>query len=131
MESSPRPEYAVAMENTQKRVLVVDDDPAVLRLIALTLRCCGFRVCLANNGWEALQELSRWRPQVIVLDMQMPLMDGPTFYRRLREQGWEMPVLIVSALSRVAVARELDAQGYLAKPFLPEDLIAEVQTLVA
>ncbi len=112
-------------------VLVVDDDPAVLRLLTLTLRLAGYEVCVASNGSEALLSMGDCSPDVIVLDMQMPVMDGTTFYKRLREGGWRAPVLVLTALSRSEASATLLAQGYLVKPFLPDELIAQIETLAA
>ena len=99
--------------------------------MTLTLRLSGYEVCVAKDGRDALNELSHCAPDVIVLDMQMPVMDGPTFYRHLRAAGWGAPVLVVSALTRADVAAAVDAQGYLAKPFLPDQLLAQIDRLAA
>lgn len=119
------------MSEEGRTVLVVDDDPSLRRMLTLALRNDGFRVCCAIHGAQALEELERCRPDVIVLDLEMPVMDGRTFYRTMREQGWETPVLIVSGERAAAAARELRADGYLAKPFNPEALLAKVTTLAA
>ncbi len=113
------------------KVLLVDDDPAVLRLMTLTLRLSGYDVCVAEDGRKALDGLRECSPDVIVLDMQMPVMDGPTFYRRLRAEGWTVPVLVVSAVGRADVLAGVEAQGFLAKPFLPDQLVTQVEKLAA
>ena len=114
-----------------RTVLIVDDDASLRRMLKLTLRDDGFRVCCAIDGAQALEEVERCAPDVIVLDLQMPVMDGRTFYRRLREGGCETPVLVVSADGAAAAARELNANGYLAKPFDPDVLTAKIAALAA
>ena len=119
------------MSVSTRTVLVIDDDASLRRMLKLTLRSDGFRVCCAINGAQALEELERCAPDVIVLDMQMPVMDGRTFYRKLRELGCETPVLVVSADGAAAAAHELQADAYLAKPFDPDTLTMKVASLCA
>ena len=111
-------------------VLVVDDDPAVVRLLKLTLRGGGFEVTGASNGAEALREVERHHPEAIVLDVEMPVMDGREFYEQLRERHIDVPVVILSAYNPRRVQRELGAQGYIGKPFEPDDLIDAVSRVV-
>ena len=112
-------------------ILVVDDDSSLRRMLKLTLKQEGFRVCTAVDGEQALEELDRCAPDIIVLDLQMPVMDGRTFYRALREMGRKTPVLIVSADGAASAAQELNADDYLAKPFSPDVLMAKVVQLCA
>jgi DNA-binding response OmpR family regulator len=111
-------------------VLVVDDDPAIVRMMRLMLRSNGFRVSEAHNGAEALVEFEHHRPRAIVLDVEMPVMDGRAFYRRLRQRDADVPVLILSAGNARAVQRELGAQGYIGKPFGPDDLVEAVTSIL-
>jgi CheY-like chemotaxis protein len=111
-------------------VLVVDDDPAVVRLLKMTLRESGFDVTAARNGAEALEEVRRHEPQAILLDIEMPVMDGRTFFRELRGRHVDVPVLILSANNPRAVQRELGAQGYVGKPFDADDLVDAVTRLI-
>lgn len=111
-------------------VLVVDDDPAVVRMLRLMLGSSGFHVTEAYNGEQALETVARSHPSAIVLDVEMPVMDGRAFYRRLRERGDDVPVLIISAGNARAVQRELGAQGYIAKPFAADDLVDAVNRVL-
>ncbi|HEX5480093.1 MAG TPA: response regulator [Dehalococcoidia bacterium] len=104
-------------------VLVVDDDPAIVRLLKLTLRGGGFDVTGASNGEEALEEVDRHAPEAIVLDIDMPVMNGREFYERLRARHIHIPVVILSAYNPRRVQRELGAQAYIGKPFEPDELI--------
>jgi DNA-binding response OmpR family regulator len=111
-------------------VLAVDDDPAILELLKLTLTDEGFTVASARNGAEALVSYDEVRPDVIVLDLEMPVMDGRTFYRELRERGNATPVLLVSAHGARAALRELGAEGAIEKPFDPYALGRRLRSLV-
>jgi DNA-binding response OmpR family regulator len=113
-----------------RRVLVVDDDASVTRLVSLFLRDEGFEVLTAGNGEEALREIEQTEPDVIVLDLQMPVMDGETFYRELRARGAEIPVLVLSAYGARAASRRLGAQDSLDKPFDPDTLVTRVERLL-
>lgn len=125
MDASQTPEA-----EEDRTILVVDDDPALLRLVKLVLGIDGYHICTAPHGLEALDALDRCDPDLIVLDIEMPVMDGPTFMQRLREQGRRTPVLVLSANSGTA-ARALDADAYLPKPFVPEQLSAKIRRLIA
>lgn len=118
------------MRDAHHDVLVVDDDPAVVRLLKLTLRGGGFDVTGASNGQEALQQVERHPPEAIVLDIDMPVMDGREFYERLRARHIDVPVVILSAYNPRRVQRELGAQAYIGKPFEPDDLIDIVSRMV-
>ena len=111
-------------------VLAVDDDPAILELLTLTLTDEGFTVASASNGAEALASYEDVRPDVIVLDLEMPVMDGRAFYRKLRERGDSTPVLLVSAHGARAALRELGADGAIEKPFDPYALGRRLRSLV-
>jgi CheY-like chemotaxis protein len=101
-----------------------------VRMLRLMLRSNGFRVLEAHNGAEALETIEQHHPSAIVLDVEMPVMDGRTFYRRLRQQGEDVPVLILSAGNARAVQRELGAQGYIGKPFGTDDLVDAVNRVL-
>jgi two-component system, chemotaxis family, chemotaxis protein CheY len=110
------------------RVLVVDDDPDILATVEHILRVEGYRVLSARNGQEALAVLDTVQPDLIILDLMMPVMDGWEFSQRLRNHAAAAtPVLVVSAdrdIHRKASA--IAAQAYIAKPFDIDDLIRAV-----
>ncbi len=107
---------------TGAQVLVVDDHPANAKLAHFLLEVHGYEVRVAYNADEALEVLSEWVPQVILMDVQMPGMDGLTLTRLLRERD-DMDSVIIIALTAYAMAsdraRALDAgcDDYVAKPF--------------
>ena len=113
-------------DEAARDVLIVDDDPAIVRMLRMMLRTNGFDVSEAYDGAEALETIEHHRPSAIILDVEMPVMDGRTFYRRLRQRGDDVPVVILSAGNARAVQRELGAQGYIAKPFGADDLVDAV-----
>lgn len=114
------------------RVLVVDDDAPLRRMLSLTLRDAGFVVMPAPNGQAALELLASKSnlPDAIVLDLEMPVMDGRSFYRELRDRNIAVPVLLVSAYGARTAQHQLGADASLDKPFNPDELIRRVQSLV-
>ncbi len=111
-------------------VMVIDDDAATARMIALALREDGYTVRSASDGQDALRKLEPEAPDVIVLDLEMPGMNGRAFYHELRGRGLDMPVVIVSAFDARRGQRELGADTYLTKPFDPDDLLDKVRELL-
>ena len=119
----------VAEEALAARVLVVDDDPGLLRMMRLALVSEGLEVVTATDGAEALDRISAQSFDVVVLDLQMPRMDGRTFYREIRSRHNETPVVILSAYGAESARNELGAQGAINKPFDPFELIDTVTGL--
>lgn len=114
-------------------VLVVDDDPDILEALAEILEVEGFESRRARNGKEALDKLGPRTPDLILLDLMMPVMDGWEFAQKLRAiSNFDAPPIIVLSADRnvAAKARELGAVAYLSKPFELEELLQLVrQTL--
>jgi two-component system chemotaxis response regulator CheY len=111
------------------RVLVVDDDKGIREFVRTVLSDEGYDVAEATDGQQALDRVAQRRPDVILLDMRMPVMDGWEFARTYREQpGPHAPIVIVTAALDVAKdAKEIGADGFLAKPFQLDDLLQLVQ----
>ena len=109
------------------RVLVVDDDPDILRLVREVLREAGWTVIVAENGAEALSRVADIRPQLILLDKLMPIMDGTTFAATYRQRSDPAPIVALCAARDAAEwAESIGAVGHLSKPFNVERLIAVV-----
>lgn len=109
-------------------ILVVDDDPAIRTTIADILGLEGYRVETAANGREALDFVAVERPAVVVLDMRMPVMDGWTFARELRNRGVKLPIVVITAARDAERwAREIGADAFLAKPFELTDLLDAIE----
>jgi DNA-binding response OmpR family regulator len=108
-------------------VLIVDDDPNLTRFLSTVLSLDGHEVVTASDGLAALDVLRQRGVDVIVLDLQMPRMDGRTFFRQLRGQGDTTPVLIASAFDAGDAQRELGAEGAIEKPFTPDSLARAIR----
>ena len=110
-----------------ERILVVDDDPTIRQLVAGVLEDAGFYVAVAADGREALDEIAKARPELVLLDLQMPKMDGWQVQAWLREFDPATPVVFMTAGPRArAEAETHHAAGYLVKPF---DLDSLLQTV--
>ena len=113
-------------------VLIVDDDPKVRRLLATHLTRLGFEIYLAAHGEEALYQASLNQPDVIVLDLSMPGMDGFAALPRLRE-WYTDPIIILSATDQEhekVRALDLGADDYMTKPFGPDELAARIRAAI-
>ncbi len=115
-----------------QRVLVADDDPPLRRMLERTLVAEGFEVTVAPDGGAALVEAERSAPDVIVLDVAMPVLDGLAVCRRLRSKGLSTPILMLTARDAVpdrVAGLEAGADDYLIKPFAVQELIARLHAL--
>ncbi len=115
------------------RVLVADDDDDIRDFVCFALEQAGHEVRGAENGQAALAILEHYAPDVILLDMRMPIMDGWEFVRAYRSQpGPHVPVIVLTAARDAkAWASEAGVEGYLAKPFELADLMKAVDGIRA
>ena len=116
-------------------VLVVEDDPAIVEVVQAQLERAGFQVESAHDGQEGMEKTFDGLPDVIVLDLSMPRVDGFEMLRRLRGQRAlrDIPVLVLSAHSSrtdVLTALDLGARDYMVKPFDGHDLVGRVRGLL-
>ena len=114
-----------------KKILVIDDDPVVVKYLVSLLEDNGYETCTASDGLEAMKVLKAERPDLITLDLEMPEEWGTRFYRKFKKEEdlKDTPVLIISGMpSRHLSVR--DAVGYLAKPFEPEKVLDLVKKAV-
>ncbi|WP_327424427.1 response regulator transcription factor [Streptomyces sp. NBC_01527] len=115
------------------QVLVVDDDPAIRRSLERGLRLAGFAVVLAGGGRPALAHVRREPTDVVVLDISMPDLDGIQVCRALREDGNDLPVLMLSALDETAdriAGLQAGGDDYLIKPFSLQELVLRLDALL-
>jgi CheY-like chemotaxis protein len=120
------------MSDARALILIVEDDPDLRELLELILTSKGFEVRCCANGRDALESLERRRPDLILLDMKMPVMDGWEFCRALAERGGTHPpiVVVTAAPAPAERAAEVNAQGWLEKPFEYERVEAVVGRLL-
>ena len=115
-----------------KRVLVVDDDPDIRELLFTALEDEGFEVVPAANGQEALAVIRTFRPDVIVLDLMMPVMDGWQFAAELRARDEEIPLVLLSAARDLkAHQKALAAADVIEKPFDLSDLLPKIHRVAS
>ena len=115
--------------------LVADDDVDILSLVGLRLERAGYEVLTAKDGYEALEVVDARTPDIAVVDVMMPRMDGHELVRRLRErpETAETPILILTAAvhDRVADASaEAGADAHMRKPFSPRELVARLDEML-
>ncbi len=115
---------------TTKYVLILEDDPSIREAVAEVLALEGFHVAAAAHGREGLRLLADRQPDVILLDLQMPVMDGWAFARELQSRGLMIPTIVMTAAYRGAAwARETGAAAFVAKPFDLDELVALVKRI--
>jgi two-component system response regulator VicR len=116
-----------------KKVLIVDDEPDTLELVKLVLESGGFETVLAASGKEALNELEISKPDLVLLDIMMPDMDGWEVFRKIKEHNVKMPIAILTAkaqnFDRLLGLHVLKADDYITKPFGKNELISRVRKL--
>ncbi len=112
------------------RILVVDDEPAIRRFLRTSLDAQGYRVSEAADGETALEELRRSPPDILVLDLGLPNLDGFAVIRRLREAGSALPIIVLSSRtdeSGKVEALDVGADDYVTKPFGIDELLARIR----
>jgi DNA-binding response OmpR family regulator len=115
-----------------KTILIVDDEERLLRLVQAYLEQEGFRILTAKDGREALTSARAEKPDLIVLDLMMPVMDGFEFLRRYRQEAQTPVVLLTARVEETdkVVGLELGADDYVTKPFSPRELLARVRAVL-
>jgi two-component system alkaline phosphatase synthesis response regulator PhoP len=124
------------------KILVVDDDPDILDAVAMILESQGYAVVTAHDGIEGLATLKAENPDLMILDLMMPKMDGFAVCKELQDPRWakyrEIPILILTSVREEASRRryeletglELDVDDYVEKPMSPDVLLERVSTLI-
>ena len=116
---------------TPKTVLVVDDEPDIVLTVRLALELEGYRVLTAGSGEDALERLERERPDIILLDLRLPGIDGFAVLERLAQNT--PPVIVLSAhASGGAMQRalEMGCREFITKPFHPEQLVDKIEAIL-
>jgi two-component system OmpR family response regulator len=117
----------------EARLLVVDDEPNILELLSASLRFAGFEVATAADGNQALRVAEDFHPDLLLLDVMMPGIDGFEVVRRLRQEGRQVPVLFLTAKDATEdkiTGLTLGGDDYVTKPFSLEEVIARVRAVL-
>jgi len=123
----------VTTATPEARLLVVDDEPNIVDLLATSLRFAGFEVATARNGSEALRLAPEFRPDLLVLDVMMPGIDGFSVVRRLRQDGMSVPVVFLTARDATedkVTGLTLGGDDYVTKPFSLEEVVARIRAVL-
>lgn len=118
-----------------KRILITEDSPTILAIVAETLQGAGFEVIAASDGQDALAKARKENPDLIILDLMLPKLDGYKVCRMLKfdEKYKQIPVIIFTARgedSDKKLGQEVGADAYITKPFDPEVLLAKIKELL-
>ncbi|WP_084666354.1 response regulator transcription factor [Clostridium collagenovorans] len=120
------------MEGTIGKVLVVDDDENISEVIKIYLQNLGYDTMLAHDGKDALEKFSSYKPNLIILDVMLPYMDGIDVLKQIRRDS-EVPVILLTAKGDTfdkVLGLELGADDYMVKPFEPKELTARVKAVL-
>jgi two-component system OmpR family response regulator len=120
-------------QNFEARLLVVDDEPNIRDLLATSLRFAGFEVFTASTGNEAIREATEHQPDLVVLDVMLPDMDGFTVTRRLRDRGEQYPILFLTAKDDTkdkVQGLTVGGDDYVTKPFSLEEVVARIRAVL-
>ena len=115
------------------KILVIDDDPNIVDLLKHRLKINGYEIVTASNGEEGLARVEDENPDLILVDVLMPKMDGYTFVRALRKkpESSTIPVIVITAKDKMKDLFDLEGiQGYMIKPYQPEELLELVKTYI-
>ncbi len=115
------------------RLLLVDDDAMIVELLTLRLEAQGYEVRTAIDGGKAYDAALAFKPHVIICDVVMPKVDGPTFCRRMRAENNDVPFLFLTAKGQPRDKVEVLSSGgddYLVKPFEPQELTARITAIL-
>jgi DNA-binding response OmpR family regulator len=129
-------------EKMQEKILIVDDDPDILEALSMILETKGYQVSTARDGVEGLANLRAEKPDLMILDLLMPKMDGFAVCKELQDPRWakyrDIPILILSSVREEASRRRyeletglaLDVDDYVEKPIAPDVLLSRVDKLL-
>lgn len=116
----------------KQKILVVDDEPNIVELVQFHLQKEGYKVITGNDGLEAISAIRNQQPDLVVLDVMLPKLDGFEVCKQLRLEQNNIPVIMLTAkddeISRV-LGLEIGADDYITKPFSPRELIARIKTI--
>lgn len=115
------------------KILVVDDEESIVKLVSFNLNKEGFQTIAAGDGNEAWEKIQQEKPDLVVLDVMLPGMDGLTLCRLMRKEGLTTPILMLTARDEEidkVLGLEMGADDYMTKPFSPRELVARVRAIL-
>ncbi len=120
----------------KKKILIVDDEPDNLTLTSMRLKSFGYETLTAANGYEAVKIIKEQKPDLLLLDLVIPIVYGTELCRHIKndEQLKHIPIILFTAFDDIMTAKkaeELGASGYITKPFDAEELIDKVEQVLA
>lgn len=117
------------------KIMAVDDEPDITKLIEKILKKAGYKVVVCNSGTECLEKYVNEKPDLVLLDVMMPGIDGWETYKRLRKLNKKQRVCFITATTMESKSRktmdELDVSDYMTKPFEPPELIERVKSVLS
>lgn len=119
--------------NPEATIVVVDDEPSIRELVSASLHFSGFDVKTASNGTEAIDVITQTDPDLVILDVMLPDIDGFTVTRRIRQQGVEAPVLFLTARDDTqdkVMGLTVGGDDYVTKPFSLEEVVARIRAIL-
>ncbi len=123
------------MPVSRPRLLIVEDEPAIVQVLQYNLEQAGYRVAVAQDGVAGLEQAKKFKPQLIILDLMLPEMDGFSVCRALRGEGAtaSIPILMLTAKGQEIdkiTGLEMGADDYMTKPFSPREVLARVKAIL-
>ena len=121
------------VNNQEARLVVVDDEPSIRELLSASLRFSGFEVITASNGTEAIEGIVDSQPDLIIMDVMMPDIDGFTVTSRIRQEGIDAPVLFLTARDDTqdkVMGLTVGGDDYVTKPFSLEEVVARIRAIL-
>lgn len=120
------------MDNCNEKILVVDDEISIRQILETRLSICGYNVLLASNGEEALYLFRKEQPNLVILDIMLPKIDGYEVCSEIRKES-QVPIIMLTALGDISdrvMGLELGADDYVIKPFSPKELEARIRSVL-
>ncbi|WP_144940342.1 response regulator transcription factor [Paenibacillus sp. 32O-W] len=117
----------------KNRILVVDDEPSIAMLLDYNLKLADFDVRCVHDGGAVLESIRSFRPDLLVLDLMLPTMDGVQICRKLRSEGSRIPIIMLTAMQEVSdriAGLDHGADDYMIKPFSPQELISRIRAVL-
>ena len=121
------------METKPQKILIVEDEQSIQKLLEFTLQQANYKTVLADDGEQGIEKVLDENPDLIILDLMLPKIDGMEICRMLRNQDIETPIIMLTAkgeeMDRI-IGLEMGADDYMTKPFSPREVVARVKAVL-